>query len=133
MSTESPESPAPAATTGAVADQIVAWQRDLIDLTKKNRALHFTHSKAATLEITAPSLSAIANRLTSSTSVGWTFARLDDEAPDERSADGTGEATGDEDRTPPAFPRPDGGLRTTKATDRDLDRVISEVRRLLGA
>ena len=129
MSTESPESPAPAATTGAVADQIVAWQRDLIDLTKKNRALHFTHSKAATLEITAPSLSAIANRLTSSTSVGWTFARLDDEAPDERSADGTGEATGDEDRTPPAFPRPDGGLRTTKATDRDLDRSLTNLAR----
>ena len=109
MSTELPQSPAPAATTNAVADQIVAWQRDLIDLTKKNRALHFTHSKAATLEITAPSLSAIANRLTSSTSVGWTFARLDDDAPDERSTDGTGEATGDDDRIPLAFPDPTAG------------------------
>ncbi|WP_367323597.1 DUF3320 domain-containing protein [Streptomyces sp. HUAS ZL42] len=94
------------------------WRTSLVDLSGRNRLLNFRHTKAATLEISAPS----AQELVEGLGRGWDFAPLPDEEP---AADGA-RRTGDVVLTKKGD-RADG-IVTQKTTAPSLLRALNSLR-----
>ncbi|KPI08575.1 Protein of unknown function DUF4011 [Actinobacteria bacterium OK074] len=67
---------------------LAGWRTSLVDLSGRNRLLNFRHTRAATLEISAPS----AARLLEGMDRGWDFAPLPDEEPEPTEEPGSDDA-----------------------------------------
>lgn len=51
--------------------QLEKWRQDLVNLTKRNKLLYFRHTKTASIEIVAPSMSQVFSRLESASESPW--------------------------------------------------------------
>ncbi|WP_267242660.1 DUF3320 domain-containing protein [Streptomyces sp. PR69] len=95
---------------------LAGWRSSLIDLGGRNRLLHFRHTKAATLEITAPDAGTLLARLEQ----GWEFAPVMDADEGEAIENGAGGL--DTASGPP-------GVVTQKTTQSSLDVALRALHR----
>lgn len=93
--------------------QLDKWQQDLVNLTKRNKLLHFRHTKTSSLEIVAPTMPEVHDRV----GAGWRF-HLPPDAADDVPGDSVG-ADG-ADRVRSAAGRRTTELLTSKGRERDL-------------
>lgn len=97
--------------------QIDEWQKELVNLTRRNRLLYFKHTKSATLEITSPKPDAIWAGLQNG---GWKFYSMAE--PEETAADA--------EQIPSPHPPPHTDeLVTNKTKPTDLKNAIRNLER----
>lgn len=98
--------------------QIDTWQKELVNLTRRNRLLYFKHTKSATLEIASPHVDTVWKGL----SGGWEFyVPPEDKRDEEDEADGT--------RPEPARGRHPNELVTDKMNPAELTRSLRNLER----
>jgi len=93
--------------------QLDKWQQELVNLTKRNKLLHFRHTKTSSLEIAAPTMSEVHARI----DAGWRFHLPSDAVDDEP---GRLVLADDSGQVPSAAVRRPNELLTSKARQRDL-------------
>ncbi len=101
--------------------QIETWQKELVNLTRRNRLLYFKHTKSATLEITAPHADTVWKTLLNG---GWHFYS----PPEPKSGSDDTELA---DVRPARGPKPDE-LVTDKLVPNDLTRSLRNLERKAG-
>ena len=89
--------------------QLEKWRQDLVNLTKRNKLLHFRHNKTSSIEVVAPSMDGVATRLEST---GWGFLLPPAIEPDD-----------DPGKEHHPRIRAANELETTKKTARDLSLI----------
>ncbi|HQZ33491.1 MAG TPA: DUF3320 domain-containing protein [Ilumatobacteraceae bacterium] len=95
--------------------QLEKWRQDLVNLTKRNKALYFRHLKTASLEVVAPSMAQIFARLETSP---WMF-HLPPEDPD----------AGEDEPPQAAVTRSSTELLTTKKSSKELLAALRSLER----
>lgn len=96
--------------------QLEKWRQDLVNLTKRNKLLHFRHNKTSSIEVVAPSMDGVATRLEST---GWGFLLPPAIEPDD-----------DPGKEHHPRIRAANELETTKKTARDLLNALRGLERL---
>lgn len=110
-------------TTDKVRQQLHRWCEELIDLSRRNRLVHFRPTKSSTLEILRPGPAAVLARLPESGKRGWRFYLPPDPEP-EREEARQGE------RTSQAPPPPQADeLVTSKETRQEIEGALRLLQR----
>lgn len=110
-------------TTDRVRHQLHRWCEELIDLSRRNRLVHFRPTKSSTLEILRPGPVAVLARLPESGKLGWRFYLPPDPEPEREEA-----RLGERISQPPPPPHSDE-LVTSKETRQEIEGALRLLQR----